>query len=117
MRGRHLATAVIAAINRNYWLGESGSGSLSPKGGFHAKLREEFELCRLPRRIVSAALLSLLPCLAVTHPLEAQTRTRLSVYTALDNDQLAPFKAAAEADIPDIDISWVREGTGVITAR
>jgi iron(III) transport system substrate-binding protein len=47
----------------------------------------------------------------------AQAKTRLTVYTALDNDQLAAFKRAAEADIPDIDISWVREGTGVITAR
>jgi len=28
---------------------------------------------------------------------EAQQRTRLTVYTALENEQLAPFKAAAEA--------------------
>jgi iron(III) transport system substrate-binding protein len=27
---------------------------------------------------------------------QAQTRTRLTVYTALENEQLAPFKAAAE---------------------
>jgi iron(III) transport system substrate-binding protein len=47
----------------------------------------------------------------------AQARTKLLVYTALDNDQLGPFKAAIEADVPDIEISWVREGTGVIAAR
>jgi len=48
---------------------------------------------------------------------EAQQRTRLTVYTALENEQLAPFKAAAEAAVPGIEIAWVRDSTGVITAR
>jgi iron(III) transport system substrate-binding protein len=48
---------------------------------------------------------------------EAQSRTRLTVYTALENEQLAPFKAAAEAAVRDIEIVWVRDSTGVITAR
>lgn len=48
---------------------------------------------------------------------EAQTKTKLLVYTSLDNDQLGPFKAAIEADVPELDISWVREGTGILTAR
>ena len=47
----------------------------------------------------------------------AAEKTRLTVYTALENDQLAPFKAAAEAAVPDIEIAWVRDSTGVITAR
>lgn len=50
-------------------------------------------------------------------PAEAQTRTRLTVYTALENEQLAPFKQAAEAAVPGIEIAWVRDSTGVITAR
>jgi iron(III) transport system substrate-binding protein len=50
-------------------------------------------------------------------PAEAQPRTRLTVYTALENEQLAPFKQAAEAAVPGIEIAWVRDSTGVITAR
>jgi iron(III) transport system substrate-binding protein len=47
----------------------------------------------------------------------AQTKTKLTVYTALENDQLAPYKTAIEADVPEVDIQWVRDSTGVITAR
>ena len=43
--------------------------------------------------------------------------TRLTVYTALENEQLAPYKKAFEADNPDIEIRWVRDSNGVITAR
>jgi len=50
-------------------------------------------------------------------PAEAQQRTRLTVYSALENEQLAPFKQAAEAALRDIEIAWVRDSTGVITAR
>ncbi|MDO9713292.1 putative 2-aminoethylphosphonate ABC transporter substrate-binding protein [Paracraurococcus lichenis] len=50
-------------------------------------------------------------------PADAQTRTRLTVYTALENEQLQPFKQAAEAAVPGIEIAWVRDSTGVITAR
>jgi iron(III) transport system substrate-binding protein len=55
--------------------------------------------------------------LGLTLPAEAQQRTRLTVYTALENEQLAPFKQAAEAAVPGIEIAWVRDSTGVITAR
>jgi iron(III) transport system substrate-binding protein len=44
-------------------------------------------------------------------------KTTVTVYTALENDQLGPYKAAFEADNPTIEISWVRDSTGVITAR
>ena len=50
-------------------------------------------------------------------PAFAQPRTRLTVYTALENEQLQPFKQAAEAAVKDIEIAWVRDSTGVITAR
>jgi iron(III) transport system substrate-binding protein len=55
--------------------------------------------------------------LGLAMPAEAQQRTRLTVYTALENEQLAPFKQAAEAALRDIEIAWVRDSTGVITAR
>lgn len=47
----------------------------------------------------------------------AQGKTRVTVYTALENDQLGPYKEAFEKDNPTIDIAWVRDSTGVITAR
>jgi iron(III) transport system substrate-binding protein len=55
--------------------------------------------------------------LGVAPMAEAQQRTRLTVYTALENEQLAPFKQAAEAALRDVEIAWVRDSTGVITAR
>lgn len=48
---------------------------------------------------------------------KVQTRTRLTVYTALENEQLAPFEAAAEHAVPGIEIVWARDSTGIITAR
>lgn len=48
---------------------------------------------------------------------EAQQKTRLTIYTALENDELAPFKAQIEADVPGVEVVWVRDSTGVITAR
>jgi iron(III) transport system substrate-binding protein len=50
-------------------------------------------------------------------PAAAQQKTKLTIYTALDTDQLAVFKSTAEAALPNIDIAWVKEGTGVIAAR
>jgi iron(III) transport system substrate-binding protein len=44
-------------------------------------------------------------------------KTKLTVYTALENDQLAPFKAEIEKAVPSVEIEWVRDSTGVITAR
>src|SRR5215510_2565583 len=41
----------------------------------------------------------------------------LIVYTALEDDQLAAYKSAFEAENPDITINWVRDSTGPITAR
>jgi iron(III) transport system substrate-binding protein len=47
----------------------------------------------------------------------AQAPTRLTVYTAIENDQLGYFKSSFEADTPGVIIDWVRDSTGVITAR
>ena len=65
------------------------------------------------RRTLAIALSLLLAPLAA----EAQQRTRLTVYTALETEQLQPLKQAAEAALRDIEIAWVRDSTGVITAR
>jgi iron(III) transport system substrate-binding protein len=44
-------------------------------------------------------------------------KTRITVYTALESDQLGPYKEAFEKDNADVEIAWVRDSTGVITAR
>ncbi|HWP16801.1 MAG TPA: putative 2-aminoethylphosphonate ABC transporter substrate-binding protein [Xanthobacteraceae bacterium] len=49
-------------------------------------------------------------------PASAQ-RTKVTVYTAIENDQLGPFKQAIEAAVPEVEVVWVRDSTGVITAR
>jgi iron(III) transport system substrate-binding protein len=41
----------------------------------------------------------------------------LTVYTAIEADQLKAYKAAFEADVPDVEIRWVRDSTGIITAK
>src|SRR5216684_6209131 len=53
---------------------------------------------------------------ALATPAFAQ-KTKLTVYTALENDQLEPFKKAFEADNPTIEIAWVRDSTGVVAAK
>ena len=44
-------------------------------------------------------------------------KTKLTVYTAIENEQLEPFKKGFEADNPTIEIAWVRDSTGVMTAK
>ncbi|WP_438463593.1 putative 2-aminoethylphosphonate ABC transporter substrate-binding protein [Marinomonas sp. PE14-40] len=41
----------------------------------------------------------------------------LTVYTAFETEQLAPYKAGFEAENPDITIRWVRDSTGIMTAK
>jgi iron(III) transport system substrate-binding protein len=53
---------------------------------------------------------------ATALPAAAQ-KTDLTIYTALENDQLAPFKQSIEAAVPGVNVVWVRDSTGVITAR
>lgn len=47
----------------------------------------------------------------------AAAKTELLVYTAVEADELAKFKGAFEKAHPDIDIKWVRDSTGVMTAK
>lgn len=65
--------------------------------------------------LAGAAAAAALGILAAS-PAAAQ-KTRLTVYSALETDQIGPYKQAFEADNPDIEIQWVRDSTGVMTAR
>ena len=44
-------------------------------------------------------------------------KTQLLVYTALETDQLKAYQEGFNRSNPDIEIKWVRDSTGVITAK
>ena len=61
--------------------------------------------------LATAAAIALLVAPAVAQ------KTPITLYTALENDQLAIFKTEIEKAVPEADVQWVRDSTGVITAR
>ncbi|SKA62341.1 iron(III) transport system substrate-binding protein [Enterovibrio nigricans DSM 22720] len=48
---------------------------------------------------------------------QAFAAQEVTVYTAFETDLLAKFKTAFEKDNPDININWVRDSTGIMTAK
>ena len=67
-----------------------------------------------PFRRIAAALAA--ATLAVSGAALAQ-KTPLTVYTALETDQLKAYQEGFNKVHPDIEITWVRDSTGVITAK
>ena len=66
----------------------------------------------------TAAALSLAVIAALTSPeAHAQGKTELLVYSALEADQIKAYKTAFEQDHPAIELKFVRESTGIVTAR
>src|SRR5437879_3649732 len=65
----------------------------------------------MSRWIVAVALLVL------AMPAAGQQRTRLQVYSTLEVENIGDFKKAFEAENGDIEIAWIRDSTGVITAK
>lgn len=49
--------------------------------------------------------------------ISAAAATELTVYTAIEADQLQAYKQAFETDNPGITINWVRDSTGIVTAK
>jgi len=47
----------------------------------------------------------------------AQAETTLTVYTAIEAEDLKRYADTFNADHPDIKINWVRDSTGVVTAK
>ena len=47
----------------------------------------------------------------------AAAKTTLTVYTAIEADDLKKYAARFNEDHPDIEIKWVRDSTGVVTAK
>ena len=57
------------------------------------------------------------PVAAVFMSVAGANAQQLTVYTALESDPLPVYKASFEAANPGISINWVRDSTGVITAK
>jgi len=60
--------------------------------------------------------IALLGLLAASTGAFAQ-KTQLLVYTALETDQIKAYQEGFNKVYPDIEIKWVRDSTGVITAK
>jgi iron(III) transport system substrate-binding protein len=63
-----------------------------------------------------AKYVALFSCAAVAGSAWAQ-KTTLTVYTALETDQLKAYQEGFNKANPDIEITWVRDSTGVITTK
>jgi iron(III) transport system substrate-binding protein len=48
---------------------------------------------------------------------ESAQKTQLTVYTALETDQIKAYEAGFAKQNPNIELKWVRDSTGVITAK
>ena len=59
--------------------------------------------------IAAAAIVGIAPA--------AAQKTQLLVYTALETDQLKAYQEAFNKEVPDVEIRWVRDSTGVVTAK
>src|SRR5689334_8902585 len=69
-------------------------------------------------RMVPASLRALVAAaLVVAAAGAAAQKTQLTVYTALETDQLKAYEAGFAKVQPNIEIKWVRDSTGVITAK
>ena len=62
-------------------------------------------------KLLAAAALSVFACGAFAQ------KTQLTVYTALETDQLKAYKEGFEKANPNIEITWVRDSTGIVTAK
>lgn len=56
-------------------------------------------------------------CFGMLAASAAFAQTTLTVYTAFEAEQLEAYKAAFEKANPDIQINWIRDSTGVVTAK
>ena len=70
----------------------------------------------MTKRALGAGAAALTALVLAGSPALAQ-KTKLTVYTAIENQQHDPFKKAFEADNPTIEPAWVRDSTRVMTAR
>jgi iron(III) transport system substrate-binding protein len=68
------------------------------------------------KSLLTSAAFGLSVALALSAPAMAD-KTQLLVYTALEADQIKAYETAFETANPDVDIQWVRDSTGIVTAK
>lgn len=74
----------------------------------------------LPRGLAALAVLAALaagPLIPGGSAAWAQGKTELLVYSALEADQVKAYKDAFEKDNPAIELKFVRDSTGIVTAK
>src|SRR6478735_831664 len=76
-----------------------------------------FALRGVPMRLTRTIQSLLLAGLAAVAGSALAQKTQLLVYTALETDQLKAYQEGFNKVYPDIEIKWVRDSTGVITAK
>jgi iron(III) transport system substrate-binding protein len=69
------------------------------------------------RRHLLRTLCALTASLVAAASVQAQAKTELLVYSALEADQIKAYKAAFEQANPNIELKFVRDSTGIITAK
>ncbi|MEZ8100746.1 putative 2-aminoethylphosphonate ABC transporter substrate-binding protein [Vibrio bivalvicida] len=67
----------------------------------------------MKNRLMKGSLAALVSLLAAN----AMAAQEVTVYTAFETDILAKYKNAFEKENPDIKIKWVRDSTGIMTAK
>src|SRR6478672_2813208 len=70
--------------------------------------------CKSWTRVIAIALVA---ATALWSGAASAQKTELLVYTALETDQIKAYEEAFYKAYPDITIKWVRDSTGVITAK
>ena len=72
-------------------------------------------LKRSGSRLLALATATAMAAIAATMP--ARAGTELVVYTAVEAEDLQKYAARFNEDHPDITIKWVRDSTGIVTAK
>ncbi len=67
----------------------------------------------MKNRLMKSSLAAVIAMLAAN----AHAATEVTVYTAFETDILAKYKSAFEKENPDVQINWVRDSTGIMTAK
>lgn len=67
----------------------------------------------MKNRLMKGSLAAIVALLAT----QAHAGQEVTVYTAFETDILAKYKVAFEKENPDIKIKWVRDSTGIMTAK
>lgn len=63
------------------------------------------------------SLVGILSTIGASTSLVAQNKEKITVYTALENDQVAVYLPMFKKEFPNIDVEIVRDSTGVVTAK